>query len=82
MVPQHGTHQEVKLPSALPEHDYLSELEPLGWIHTQPNELSQMSAQVRCPSPHMLPISICCPLTELPGKLSRMLPGVRAGALF
>ena len=46
MVPQYGTHQQVHLPSALPEHDYLHDLEPLGWIHTQPNELLQMSAQV------------------------------------
>ena len=28
-------------------HEYLSELEPLGWIHTQPNELPQLSPQVR-----------------------------------
>ena len=27
-------------------HEYLSELEPLGWIHTQPNELPQLSPQV------------------------------------
>ena len=46
MVPQHGTHQAINLPMALPEHEYLNDLEPLGWIHTQPNELLQMSAQV------------------------------------
>ena len=46
MVPQHGTHQAINLPTALPEHEYLNDLEPLGWIHTQPNELLQMSAQV------------------------------------
>ena len=46
MVPQHGTHQAINLPTALPEHEYLADLEPLGWIHTQPNELLQMSAQV------------------------------------
>ena len=49
MVPQYGTHQQVNLPAALPEHDYLADLEPLGWMHTQPNELLQMSAQVRAP---------------------------------
>jgi len=38
MVPQVGTHQSVALPHQLPEHDYLKDLEPLGWIHTQPNE--------------------------------------------
>ena len=47
MVPQHGTHQAINLPTALPEHEYLNDLEPLGWIHTQPNELLQMSAQVK-----------------------------------
>ena len=46
MPPQWGNHQIVNLPSNLPEHDYLSDLEPLGWIHTQPNELPQMAAQV------------------------------------
>ncbi|KAI3836686.1 hypothetical protein MKW92_024921 [Papaver armeniacum] len=30
MVPQLGTHQHVTLPSALPEHDFLNDLEPLG----------------------------------------------------
>jgi hypothetical protein len=28
------------------EHDYLKDLEPLGWLHTQPNELPQMAPQV------------------------------------
>eukprot|EP01114_Cavostelium_apophysatum_P001130 TRINITY_DN1096_c0_g1_i1.p1 TRINITY_DN1096_c0_g1~~TRINITY_DN1096_c0_g1_i1.p1 ORF type:complete len:1833 (-),score=630.10 TRINITY_DN1096_c0_g1_i1:84-5582(-) len=36
--PQWGTHQMVQLPHLLPEHEYLKDLEPLGWIHTQPNE--------------------------------------------
>ena len=47
MPPQWGTHQTVHLPTALPAHEYLSDLEPLGWIHTQPNELPQLSPQVR-----------------------------------
>ena len=47
MPPQWGNHQIVNLPSSLPEHDYLADMEPLGWIHTQPNELPQMAAQVR-----------------------------------
>ncbi len=46
MPPQHGDHQSVRLPAALPEHDYLADLEPLGWLHTQPNELPQMAPQV------------------------------------
>lgn len=45
MPPQWGTHQQVHLPSALPEHDFLTDLEPLGWMHTQPNELPQLSPQ-------------------------------------
>ena len=43
LVPQWGTHQTVHLPAALPEHEYLRGMEPLGWIHTQPNELPQLS---------------------------------------
>jgi pre-mRNA-processing factor 8 len=43
MVPQLGTYQGVSLPSSLPEHEYLQDLEPLGWMHTQPNELPQLS---------------------------------------
>ena len=46
MPPQWGNHQIVNLPSNLPEHNYLADMEPLGWIHTQPNELPQMAAQV------------------------------------
>ncbi|XP_038896998.1 pre-mRNA-processing-splicing factor 8A [Benincasa hispida] len=45
MPPQWGTHQQVNLPTALPEHDFLNDLEPLGWMHTQPNELPQLSPQ-------------------------------------
>ena len=37
LVPQTGTHQNVTLPNQLPEHPYLKDMEPLGWIHTQPN---------------------------------------------
>ncbi len=47
MVPQWGSHQTVHLPTQLPEHDYLRDLEPLGWMHTQPNELPQMAPQAR-----------------------------------
>lgn len=45
MPPQWGTHQTVHLPNQLPQHQYLKEMEPLGWIHTQPNELPQLSPQ-------------------------------------
>jgi len=43
MPPQKGTPQAVTLPSQLPQHEYLKDLEPLGWMHTQPNELAQLS---------------------------------------
>ncbi|KAL3690748.1 hypothetical protein R1sor_004399 [Riccia sorocarpa] len=43
MPPQWGTHQQVHLPTALPQHEFLNDLEPLGWLHTQPNEQPQLS---------------------------------------
>lgn len=45
MPPQLGNHQGVTLPHMLPDHEYLRELEPLGWMHTQPNELPQLAPQ-------------------------------------
>jgi pre-mRNA-processing factor 8 len=45
MVPQWGTHQTVHLPNQLPDHPSLEEFEPLGWIHTQPNELPHIAPQ-------------------------------------
>ena len=45
LVPQWGTHQNVHLPTMLPNHEYLKEMEPLGWVHTQPNELPQLAPQ-------------------------------------
>ena len=42
MPPQWGTHMEVNMPNVLPDHDYLADMEPLGWIHTQPNEQPQL----------------------------------------
>jgi hypothetical protein len=47
MAPQWGNHQQVNLPAALPDHELLRDLEPLGWLHTQPNESPQMSPLVR-----------------------------------
>jgi len=46
MVPQVGNHQSVTMPKKLPEHELLGDMEPLGWIHTQPNELIQNGVQV------------------------------------
>ena len=45
MPPQRGTHQSIHLPVQLPQHEYLKDLEPLGWMRTQPNELPQLSPQ-------------------------------------
>ncbi|CAH2079062.1 unnamed protein product [Thlaspi arvense] len=45
MAPQYGNHQRVHLPASLPENDFLKDLEPLGWIHTQRNELPHLSPQ-------------------------------------
>eukprot|EP00892_Ulva_mutabilis_P008605 jgi/Ulvmu1/6116/UM027_0094.1 len=43
MPPQTGTHQDVTLPHDLPQHRQLEGLEPLGWIHTQPHEVNQLT---------------------------------------
>ncbi|MCP9259169.1 Pre-mRNA-processing-splicing factor 8 [Dirofilaria immitis] len=45
LPPQWGTHQLVHLPNQLPTHEFIKDLEPLGWMHTQPNELPQLSPQ-------------------------------------
>jgi len=45
LVPQTGTHQNVTIPESLPSHEYLDDLEPLGWIHTQPRELPYLSPE-------------------------------------
>ena len=44
LVPQVGNHQQVTLPHKLPQHDYLEDLEPLGWLHTMPNELPHLAS--------------------------------------
>lgn len=31
MIPQTGNHQQVQLPHQLPQHELLTDLEPLGW---------------------------------------------------
>jgi len=45
LVPQWGTHARIHLPNQLPKHEFLEEMEPLGWLHTQPNESPQLSPQ-------------------------------------
>ena len=45
LVPQLGSSDTVMLPHQLPEHEFLLEgLEPLGWIHSQNGEHSELSA--------------------------------------
>ncbi|KZF24461.1 putative pre-mRNA processing splicing factor [Xylona heveae TC161] len=45
MIPQVGNTRDVQLPHQLPQHEYLSTMEPLGVIHTvSGNELPYMSA--------------------------------------
>ncbi len=53
MVPQVGNHQGVTLPKNLPDHEFLMDMEPLGWIHTQPNELTQNGVQI-LPAPDVI----------------------------
>ena len=45
LPPQMGSSQCVKLPDALPKHELLEGLEPLGWIHTQPTDLHGLSTR-------------------------------------
>jgi pre-mRNA-processing factor 8 len=43
MVPQNNTHSFVQFANHIPEHECLKDMEPLGWIHTQPTEPPQLS---------------------------------------
>eukprot|EP00177_Eucheuma_denticulatum_P001723 GFKZ01003086.1.p1 GENE.GFKZ01003086.1~~GFKZ01003086.1.p1 ORF type:complete len:2461 (-),score=311.25 GFKZ01003086.1:326-7555(-) len=43
LPPQTGSHQKVNLAEQIVDHELLDDLEPLGWIHTQPNEQSQLA---------------------------------------
>lgn len=43
--PQVGSHQNVTFAQQIVENEYLSDFEPLGWIHTQPSESPQLSPQ-------------------------------------
>jgi pre-mRNA-processing factor 8 len=53
LVPQVGNHQQVTLPKSLPEHEILQDMEPLGWVHTQPNVIMQNTKQV-LPAPDVI----------------------------
>ena len=43
LVPQTGSHLNLTFANQIPEHQLLSDLEPLGWIHTQPIENNTMT---------------------------------------
>jgi pre-mRNA-processing factor 8 len=45
LVPQVASHQGVTLPRRMPTNEFLEDLEPLGWLHTQPNETAQLAPQ-------------------------------------
>jgi pre-mRNA-processing factor 8 len=53
MVPQIGNHQSVTMPKKVPDADLLKDLQPLGWIHTQPNEIIQNGVQI-LPAPDVV----------------------------
>jgi len=77
-IPQRGTNNGVELPSALPKHDFLlKDLEPLGWIKTQSQELNHLSpadvttqAKVMATHPEWGPQSICITCAFTPGSVS------------
>ncbi|EGR30484.1 pre-mRNA processing factor 8, putative [Ichthyophthirius multifiliis] len=43
MVPQIGSKDSVTFPQLMPDSEYLKYLEPLGWLHTQPEEKMALS---------------------------------------
>ncbi|KAF9614975.1 hypothetical protein IFM89_021405 [Coptis chinensis] len=65
MPPQWGTRQQVHLPYALPEHEFLNDLEPLGLMHTQPNKLPQLSP----PTMWKLPMFGCIDASQVLAEL-------------
>ena len=77
-VPQRGNNNSVELPSQLPQDDYLlKDLEPLGWIKTQPQETQYLSpvdvttqARVMADHPEWGPASVCVTCSFTPGSIS------------
>ncbi|CAF2074876.1 unnamed protein product, partial [Rotaria magnacalcarata] len=45
LTPQWSTRESVQLPNILPQPEYLKDMKPLHWIHTQLDELPQLSSQ-------------------------------------
>lgn len=58
LPPQYGSHAHVNLPvgpgAPPPEHELLQGLEPLGWMHTQPQELPSLAPGDACQTAKML----------------------------
>ncbi|OXB40064.1 pre-mRNA-processing-splicing factor 8 [Cryptococcus neoformans] len=77
-IPQRGTNNGVDLPVTLPKHDFLlKDLEPLGWIKTQSQELNHLSpqdvttqAKIMAAHPEWGPQSICVTCSFTPGSVS------------
>jgi pre-mRNA-processing factor 8 len=77
-VPQRGTANSVELPLALPKHDFLlKDLEPLGWIKTQSQELNHLApadvtiqSKIMAANPEWGPNSICISAAFTPGSVS------------
>ncbi|WRT66224.1 pre-mRNA-processing-splicing factor 8 [Kwoniella shivajii] len=77
-VPQRGSNNGVELPAALPKHDFLlKDLEPLGWIKTQSQELNHLSpadvttqAKIMANHSEWGPQSICVTCAFTPGSVS------------
>ena len=43
MVPQVGNRDTVTIPTQMPESEFLKGLEPIGWIHTSPEEKNALT---------------------------------------
>ncbi|CAD8150018.1 unnamed protein product [Paramecium pentaurelia] len=43
MIPQIGSRDNVTMPHQMPDSEYLRNLEPLGWLHTQSTETMHLS---------------------------------------
>ncbi|WOO77065.1 Pre-mRNA-processing-splicing factor 8 [Vanrija pseudolonga] len=77
-IPQRGTANSVELPAALPKHEFLlKDMEPLGWIKTQSQELNHLApadlttqAKIMAANPEWGPNSICVTCAFTPGSVS------------
>ncbi|CAO1613068.1 unnamed protein product [Sympodiomycopsis kandeliae] len=77
-VPQRGSNNTVELPNDLPQHDFmLKDLEPLGWIKTQAQDLPHLSsldtvshAKTMASHPGWGASSICITAAFTPGSVS------------